>query len=74
MAAEHPAEREPGEVQTLVPRQHDVEAATTIRASPSAVCGSGGVADSPSPGRSGATTVKARDNGRTLRIQWVHEP
>src|SRR5262249_6887116 len=47
---------------------------TTIAASPSAVHGSGGVADSPSPGRSGAITVKRRDSGSTLRTQCIHEP
>ena len=36
--------------------------------------GSGGVADSPSPGRSGAITVNRRDNGSTLRTQCIHEP
>ena len=45
-----------------------------IAASPSAVHGSSGVADSPRPGRSGAITRKLRDNGSTLRIQWLHEP
>ena len=45
-----------------------------IAASPSAVHGSSGVADSPRPGRSGAMTRNERDSGKTLRIQWLHEP
>ena len=48
--------------------------ATTIAASPAAVHGSGGVAESPRPGMSGAITVNCRDSGRTLRIQCIHEP
>ena len=48
--------------------------ATMIAASPPAVHGSGGVAESPRPGRSGAITVNCRDSGFTLRIQCIHEP